>query len=1329
MHNTRQTYRSAQCLARLLMLLCCLGLISQLLPTQTRAAGQAERSVLLLTQTGSPILQALSRRVPVKQLSTEALTADEPTVRAALQSALALAADASALAPDSIQQSHWFRVAHELGVPMMIENAEDTQMVAITGLGITGRFVMLRPGGIGQEVQVHRLGQTPAEHTDPVSIATQAQALLGAPALRSTLAALPDASGVPARAIRVWDIVPEPPTPFGTGYAVRIPGTTQTALDDVRFKVGLYSVSQPLNKKFLVVQTTGAGGGVNVGTLTADTSTDRGFYLESYTVTAGPTDPRQTLLQIESRAPQAANSESQYTTSTGFSLSASTSAEIGYTYSESAAETSNIPDFKVEYLGSSTEARWVYRLAKVANGYPYTTWRDLVNSGVTSASLRGLPGLASRETLNPQNESVWSIDGDFQGIIPFRVAHQALLRRVTINSFSIGSGASVTNQEYRTPLQEVVWPVDFSLVNFSGDLSIYPQSITITPDAALPAGSVWLSALVEGSQASYDDIAVTFFNGPPADGKVIGTAVVDVPAIFDGPTRRGYATARVPWAVADLPGTQTVWVQITKQDGELDAENNTSSRTLNLTAPRINLSANQLNLGEGGQAASVQVSLSTQPSANVIIVPESDGQLRSVPEEVVFTPANWNTPRTIAISAIDDEIVEGPHAGQMRFQVTSADGSYHRMLVDSVSSVITDNDNVSPKVVRLAEGGDGDSYLFGLTRKPSASVTISITTDGRSTVSPATLVFPVETWDRPQTVVVSAVDDTASGDRSSTITHRAISDDATYNGVTLESITAQIRDNDVPGATIEVTTAADVVAVDGVCSLREAVQAANSQSSVNECRITPQPYHVINLAAPGPYDLTITDPVERAQLKITSAIVINGNGQTLRNRAEQGRGRLFSVPTGGDLTVNNLTIRDGNNAANGGAIQIFGGTVSLYNCVVTDNAAPGGSGGAILNAGTLNIYGSTLTNNTAEDQNAISGEGGGGAIYNAGVLNIANTTIAGNRSWNDGAGIYNNNGVVRLTHVTITGNTADSNNDGIGQGGGVITLRGTVHIKNSLVAGNFDTMGGVGPEATTPDITRKADTARSLYLGTIRSEGYNLIGTVGAYNFDTNTIGDIYGDPSGATAVRYGATELTVVVDPLFEAGASIYSLQPASPAIDRIPSESCRFISASNNPLFTDTTPAHGDQRGDLRPRGLRCDIGAHEAAAPGVGVSTARLNVPTGQYGSVYQLVLKTAPTNDVQITLSTDGATTVEPRTITFTAQNWNTPQQVTVRASDGASTRGLRTLAGQNASMISHTLTSTDPAYTSSIIPSITARIVRVPNLEVGGRAIYLPLVQR
>lgn len=83
----------------------------------------------------------------------------------------------------------------------------------------------------------------------------------------------------------------------------------------------------------------------------------------------------------------------------------------------------------------------------------------------------------------------------------------------------------------------------------------------------------------------------------------------------------------------------------------------------------------EIDIDESGGSENVEVSMSIQPGANVIVDVELvDGTEATISEsQLVFTPSNWNQPQTITISGIEDLLVDGDQQTVLRFSV--GDGS------------------------------------------------------------------------------------------------------------------------------------------------------------------------------------------------------------------------------------------------------------------------------------------------------------------------------------------------------------------------------------------------------------------------------------------------------------------------------------------------------------------------------------------------------------------------------------------------------------------------------------------------------------------------------
>ena len=199
-------------------------------------------------------------------------------------------------------------------------------------------------------------------------------------------------------------------------------------------------------------------------------------------------------------------------------------------------------------------------------------------------------------------------------------------------------------------------------------------------------------------------------------------------------------------------------------------------------------------MSEGGATDSYDVVLDSQPQAGTtvtITVNTADGQTTTTPTSLVFDETNWNVAQSVTVTAVDDAVAEGLHAGSITHTVTSTDANYNGIGIASLTANITDNDAAGVTITEsgttdVSEGGATDSYDVVLDSQPQAGTTVTITintADGQTTTAPTSLVFDETNWNVAQSVTVTAVDDAVDeGLHTGSITHTATSTDANYNG-------------------------------------------------------------------------------------------------------------------------------------------------------------------------------------------------------------------------------------------------------------------------------------------------------------------------------------------------------------------------------------------------------------------------------------------------------------------------------------------------------------------------------------------------------------------
>jgi CSLREA domain-containing protein len=192
----------------------------------------------------------------------------------------------------------------------------------------------------------------------------------------------------------------------------------------------------------------------------------------------------------------------------------------------------------------------------------------------------------------------------------------------------------------------------------------------------------------------------------------------------------------------------------------------------------VTQSSGSTNVIEGSTADTYDVVLLSEPAANVTIHVADNDQVGVDPETLTFTAGNWNSPQTIAVYGIDDDVIEGAHATTLTHSVTSVDSQYNNYAMTQVTVNLQDpteldeaEANVAPVVyaatpIVVVENGTGklfaaasdenteDTLSYAWTQVSGPSVILSSASTSLATfVAPAfeavahTLVFRVSVSD------------------------------------------------------------------------------------------------------------------------------------------------------------------------------------------------------------------------------------------------------------------------------------------------------------------------------------------------------------------------------------------------------------------------------------------------------------------------------------------------------------------------------------------------------------------------------------------------------
>lgn len=273
------------------------------------------------------------------------------------------------------------------------------------------------------------------------------------------------------------------------------------------------------------------------------------------------------------------------------------------------------------------------------------------------------------------------------------------------------------------------------------------------------------------------------------------------------------------------------------------------------------------------------------------------------------------------------------------------------------------------------------------------------------------------------------------------------------------------KSEDEPQNNLLVTTLQDELNSDGDCSLREAIQAANTNIQVDACASGDALTDTVTFSVQGTILLA-------SQLSVAPGgpIIIDGGGVITISGGDATR--VLSIDSGSQLTLRYLTMTNGFvDQGNGAGIYNLGelriisseisanhclnlgsgiynnGTITLTMSTVTSNGSHFGAseGGGIYNLSSLTIMSSTISSNYIGFQSA--------GISNSGILTITNTMFVANMGGGMGGGAISNSGQLNIYKSSFFGNNTSAN-------GGAINNHGPANISNSMFSGNTGFEGG-----------------------------------------------------------------------------------------------------------------------------------------------------------------------------------------------------------------------------------------------------------------------------
>ena len=622
--------------------------------------------------------------------------------------------------------------------------------------------------------------------------------------------------------------------------------------------------------------------------------------------------------------------------------------------------------------------------------------------------------------------------------------------------------------------------------------------------------------------------------------------------------------------------------------------------------------------GETAVAGSYTVNLNTRPTDTVTVT--IGGNVSSVSlsgdtltnNQLTFTTTNWNTAQTITVTPVKDDNAVGE---TVTLTHTLSGGDYVGIAADSVTVNLIDSDTgnlvLSKQSLTVTEGdATGVRYTVKLATQPSGEVTVTISGHASRdlTLDKTTLTFTVGNWNTAQTVTVEAGHDDDDANDNATLTHTASGGD--YASVT-KNLLVTVTDDD---------EAAVVLSETGL-TVTEGDAAGSSYTVV----LATEPTGEVTVTVSGHVstDLTLN--------KTTLTFRVNNwnTAQTVTVKAGQDDDDATLKHTASVSNTLPVTLTDDDTAAI---------VLSRTALTVTEGDAAGSTYTVVL-----------ATEPTGEVTVTVSGHAGTD-------LTLDKTTLTFTvDSWDTAQTVT----VKAIEDVDAANDTATLTHTASGGDYASVT-------KNLLVTVTDD---------DTPDIVL-SETGLTVTEGDAAGSSYTV-------KLATQPTGSVSVSITGhaGTDLTLDNTTLTFTVDNWDTA-------------------QTVTVKAGQDDDAASDTgTLTHTASGGDYASVTKNLPVTVTDDDTPAVVLSETGLTVTEGDAaGTSYTVSLATEPSGSVSVSITGHAGTdlTLDKTTLTFTVDNWDTAQTVTVKA-------GQDDDAANDTATLTHTASGGDYASITADLP--------------------------
>ena len=661
----------------------------------------------------------------------------------------------------------------------------------------------------------------------------------------------------------------------------------------------------------------------------------------------------------------------------------------------------------------------------------------------------------------------------------------------------------------------------------------------------------------------------------------------------------------------------------------------------------VAISPNPLPVTEGDSAgAEYTVALTSQPEGDVTvtITGHADTDLTLDKTTLTFTTGTWNTEQTVTVKATEDHDAVTDADVTLTHAITSDDDSDYNALADlELTVTIAENDTagvtIHPTTLPVTEGdATGNTYTVVLTSQPTADVTVTvsghantaITLSGTTLSADNELTFTTEDWSDAQTVTVTAGAVTA--DTVVTLSHAVTGGD--YGSVTAEDV---------------IVTVANLVQVISIVAAKSPIAEgtdANAQFTLTRDGPTSEALTV---------DVTVTQEGDFIQGTAPAQVAFDANNATT----------TLDVPIDDDEVK-----------------EFDGGTITVTLDATSDYGVSATAGSASVRV----LDDEALVRVSWMDTEVTVAEDAGTVQLTAVVetaLGGSPVAIPGQTEW--------------LTAITVAARNPDTAASGT-DFKPVSEEVGVAESDYALESGRYVARVAV-PVTIINDRIDEDDELFWVDLdsGSLMSEILDVsdLGPVAkakvtitdddvavwAIDLSTSTIGEAGGTATVTVSTGEVSFEEQRAISLAFAGTATEDDYTVSSGGTDLSSPYSLTLAvgetSVEATVTATDDARDEDDETVLVSASHENGSIGAQQKVTitdddtAGVSIEPTALTVMEGQ-SNAYEVVLDTDPSAEVTVTISghADTALSLSTSTLTFTSQDWDSPQEVTLTAGDVA-----------------------------------------------------------